>query len=292
MRIGLLDTLAPKPMAFWKAFAAQLELELIEPTLSLEASLELGRQTLPDEATYVQLAVGRLLEMQESADLCALPLLEPESERETSSPWLTDFASVYARRLSLPRPVNLTVYGTPEALEKNALTRGQEWTHSIGLVRKALDRTSPMLKSRVREPDMERAGHATVAVLGLSALLEQPFLLGDLPEQLSEYKLFPVYSTALERSKTLEYSKRVNLNLALEAERNVAGAMAMLEGKAPLRGFVFAVAENDAGGHALAKRLEERARKPTLILTVSPANLTEETLEKLEEFAARVVIRN
>ena len=68
--------------------------------------------------------------------------------------------------------------------------------------------------------------------------------------------------------------------------------MAMLEGKAPLRGFIFAVAKNDAGGHALAKRLEERARKPTLVLSVSPANLSEEMLEKLEEFAARVSPRN
>ncbi|MBC7645879.1 MAG: hypothetical protein H7095_02035 [Pseudopedobacter sp.] len=287
MRIGLLDTLAPKAMAFWEAFAGQLELEQVKPTLTLEASLELGRQTLPSEASYVQLAVGRLLEMQDSADLCAIPLLEPEIERETSSPWLTDFGSVYARRLSFPRPVDLTVYGPPEALERNALTRGQEWTHSIGLVRKALNRTSPMLKAKFREPEMERAGHATIAVLGFNALLEQPFLLGELPAQLGAHRLFPVYSSTLERSKTLEYSARVNLNLALEMERGVAGAMAMLEGKAPLRGFVFAVATGDTSGHALARRLQERARKPALTLEVSPEKLD---LDALEEFSARVSV--
>ncbi|MBB6100090.1 hypothetical protein HNR42_003555 [Deinobacterium chartae] len=290
MKVGLLDTLLPHYLPFWEAFFKELGLTVLHPRLPKAESLELGRQTLPDEPRWVQLAVGRLLELAPQCEAVVVPQLSHPDEREAEAgdPWMADFAEVVAHRLSLPRPLVVPAYGGLEVMGPAAVRVGQELTRNSSRTRLALERQELLLRPRrAREPQLVSPGQHTVAVLAPDLLLEEPLLLGSLPARLGELALHAVYANTLPRENVLAASSRVPVRQLLDPQREVAGAMALLEGKGPVRGLLFPVPERDAALTRLAASLVSRARKPALLLPIRDGE-PEFDQEALEAWADRV----
>lgn len=263
MKIGLLDTFSKANLPFWQAFAKELDLDIVLPKQSLSESLAIGQQTLPDEPAYIQLAVARVLELSQTSDVVLIPRTEPDMAAG-QVPWLTDFAEVVRLRLSVANAQY--VPEDTDALHAAATRLGVEWTRNPQRVRLAWDRTVHLLKvPRHRDPQLQAPSSKTVLVVAPDYLLSEPLLLKGLPEAMASRQLYPVYAREFARESRLQAASRLG-SWVFNAEREAAGALALLMGKALIKGVLFPVQEDDALGLKLAKELAKLCRKPTLIL--------------------------
>jgi hypothetical protein len=286
VKIGLLKTLAPQTMIFWEHFIKELGLEVILPELSNLEAMELGAGSLPEEASFIQLMVGQALELVERSQVIAVPQLELDNDlQDNPQPWLIDPVGVLARRLSMGNVTALTVYGDAEEIRKSAFAVGNKWTHSPAVVKRAWEKSAHLLKRPHVVPQMILADQANVLVIAAPMLLEEGFLLANLPQVLQDTHLHPTYSHSLEHKVCLDFYPRTKLELSLDLERAQAGAQALLEGKAATKGILYVVAQGDAAGLMFARKLQRIARKPTLILPVHPDGFD---TAALEQFASSV----
>lgn len=278
MKVGLIHGLSPKKMHFWESFIRDLDIPVQMSDLDAQTAFNLGVESLPNEPTYVQLAVGHIIGLLQSCDTIGVPQFEPESDSESNNPWLADFSGMLMRRLSLGALVNLPVFEDITRMNSAALRLGHMWTHQPLLAKRSWERNQPLLKPKTQTPPMERAGHRTVLVMGSSLLLEEPFLLGTLPEKLSDSKLLPLFSHQVPVSQTLEFYPRLDIEATSTVDQIQIGAQAMLAGKSAIRGMVYLIAGDDGSALQLAKKLQRKARKPSLILPVHPETLDETAL--------------
>lgn len=268
VKVGLLDTLGTRHLRYWGAFLQELGVELLRPQLPMPESYALGRQSLPGEPPQVQLALGRLLEL-DRADLVVAPKLPGLA----GDPWSEAFGEVLSRRISSLPALVLVPPDGPEVASA-ATELGQRLIHNPGKVRLALERVKPLQRSgRAAMPALSAPARRTVAVIGPEALLADAYLSAPLRARLEDLGLHAVYSTDLPRDQLERYAARSGA--ASEAERELAGALAWLGGKADVRGALLAVPARDGPARALGARLlagaqKSGARKPALLLELAP----------------------
>lgn len=263
MRIGLPDALGTSHLRFWAPYLGDLGAELVRPSLPRAEAYALGQESLAGEPPQVQLALGQILEL---GDLDAVVLPQPEGL--PGDPWGEDLAEVLPLRISSLPPL-LSVPGGEAGAARVAAQLGARLTHNPALVQRALERRRPLLRpARVGLPPLRAPGQRTVAVLGPGALLEDPFLLGGLPAQLEALGLHPVYGGELPQDAVLERALRSGA--ASPAERALAGAQSLLEGKAAVRGLIFALPARSPAWRQVAGRRLVEAHKPALALEVAP----------------------
>lgn len=262
----MLDTLGSRYLRFWEPYLADLGVDVATPTLSKRDAYELGRASLPGEAPYVQLALGRILELSQAARVDAVLL--PERTSVAGDPWGAAFADVLARRLS-SLPALLSVPASGDAAASTATELGVRLTGNPGLVRRALDRRRPLLTpARETMPNLGVASRHTLALVGPEDLLGEPFLLGTLPAELEALSVHAVLSAQVPRDLVAERGLRAGG--ATPAEREFAGAFQILEGKGPVRGSILAVPASSVAHRTFAEKLAKTAHKPALVLDVSP----------------------
>lgn len=280
MNVGLLDTLGTRYLRFWAPYLNDLGVEVLAPKASKADAYALGRESLAHEPPHVQLALGRILHL-DRADLVLLP----QTTGVEGDPWGEAFAEVLARRVS-SLPALQAVPESGSAAGALAAEIGARLTHNGGLVRRALDRYRPLLTpARASLPELSAASKRTVALIGPEVLLNEPYLLGELPAQLEGQGLHVVPSSDVPRATVAERGLRSGAGTP--GERELAGALSALEGKSAVRGLVFAVPARASAWLKLARRLADSARKPSLVLEVAP-----ETTDwpELDAFARRVSV--
>lgn len=279
MKVSLIDTLGARHLRFWEPYLAALGVEVVRPRLPLSEAYELGRQSLPAEPAWVQLALGRILELGRS-DL----LLLPELPALAGDPWSEAFAEVLARRVgSLPTLVSVPTSG--EALPAVATELGQRLIHNPGRVRLALERVKPLMSPpRPESPRWSVSGQRTVGVVGPHTLSQDSYLSGPLRAALEGAGLHPVWGHQLPEESVQERARRAGARSPGEAE--LAGAAGLLASKGSVAGLVFAVPARDAAVRRVAERLARDAFRPALVLEAAP-----ELDADLSAFAERLMAR-
>ncbi len=263
MRIGLPDALGTAHLRFWAPYLGDLGAELVRPALSKLGAYATGQESLAGEPPQVQLALGQILEFG-GVDAVILP----RPDGLPGDPWGEDLAEVLPLRIS-SLPSLLSVPDGEGGAARVAAELGARLTHNPALVQRALERRRPLLRpARASMPPLRAPGQRTVAVLGPDALLEDPFLLGELPAQLEALGLYPVYGQTLPQDALLERALRVDA--ASPAERALTGAQSLLEGKAAVRGLIFALPARAPAWRAVAGRRLAGAHKPAVALDIAP----------------------
>ncbi|WP_293911280.1 hypothetical protein [Deinococcus sp.] len=268
MNVGLLDIPGARSTRYWESFLNELGVQVASPRLDAGAAYALGLRSLPDAPAQVALVLGRLLELG-NLDLVLLPRTRPVA----LDAWTSDLPELLGRRLSgLPRLMALPDGG--DELRSAANDLGQMLTRSPNLVRTALNKVSPLATApRVPAPVMSIGSRPTVAVIGPDSLLADAFLSAPLRERLEALGLHPVYANALPRDQLEERGERFTTasGKPLESgERDLSGALSLLEGKGAVRGVVYAAAARDAATLAALGRLAARAHKPGVSVEVDP----------------------
>ena len=268
MRIGLPGALGTAHLRFWEAYLGDLGAELVRPSWPAARAYALGQDSLADEPPPVQLVLGQLLELGASELGGVDAALLPQLAGLPSDPWGEDLGEVLARRIS-SLPSLLSVPGGGEGAARAAAELGARLTHNPALVQRALERRRPLLRaSKSGMPELRAPSKRAVAVIGPDLLLGEPFLLGALPAQLEALGLHPIYSGDLPASALLERALRAGA--ASPAERALAGARSLLEGKAAVRGLIFAVPARSPAWRSAAQRRLAGAYKPAMVLEVAP----------------------
>ena len=263
MKVGLLDTLGARHLRYWAPFLAALGVEAARPALPLADAYALGRESLPGEPAWVQLALGRILELDRS-DLVLLPELPALPQ----DPWSEAFAEVLARRVGgLPQLLTVPVEG--EGVASAATELGIGLLHNPGKVRLALERVKPLVQPpRPETPGWSVTGQRTVGVVGPQVLTADPFLTAPLRAALAEAHLHPVWGHALPAEGVAERAQRVGARTPGEAA--LAGAVGLLSAKGSVAGLVLAAPARDAAARRALERLAEAAFRPTVVLDVAP----------------------
>lgn len=283
MKVGLLQRPGTRYGRYWQTFLKELGLEVQDVTHSPAELYRVGRDSLPDAPVTVQLALGQVL-AQERLDI----LLVIDSPAVPQDAWGMALTELLPRRISgLPQLLRVPD-GGPD-LESAATELGQRLSHNAGLVRLALDKVRPFAKPpRLEMPPLSMASRATIAVIGLPSVLEDDFLMSDLRAKLAELSLHAVYASHLppDQVETRGLRGQDGRGRPLEAgERDLFGAQNLLEGKSAVRGLLYLVAERDAATHEALLRLQQKAHKPTLLLSLNP---DAPDLSALERFAQQV----
>lgn len=279
VKVGLLDTLGSRHLRFWEPYLQDLGVEVLRPTLPKDEAYRLGQDSLGGEPPYVQLALGRILEL-ERADIVLLPQLDTVA----GDPWSEAFVDVLRSRVS-SLPTLTVVPAGGDAAATAATELGARLTHNPGMIGRALDRHRPRLTPpRESMPALTAASRHTFAVIGPDVLLAEPFLTGHLTTRLDEAGVHAVYGTDVPRDVLLERGLRSGA--ATPGERALAGAQLALEGKSAVRGLLFVVPARSDVYRRLADRLAATARKPALVLDVAPER---EDFADLDAFVSRTV---
>lgn len=263
MKVGLLNSLGTRHGRYWAAFLKELGAEVATPALPAGEALALGRDSLPGEPVQVQLALGRILEFGRVD-----AVLVPQTAPVANDAWGEALTELLPRRLSgLPQLIALPEGGNEMVAMAQDL--GQRFTSNPGRVRLALERVKPLASGgREEMPPLSRASRATVAVIGPRALLGDPDLSGGLRAALEELGLHPVLSTDLPASQVTARGERLERRAAPAGERELFGALNLLEGKSAVRGVLFASPARDGAHRTALERLAERTHKPALVVDV------------------------
>ncbi len=282
MRVGLLDSPAARLRAYWAAYLKELEVEAVTPGLDDAEALALGQQSLPGEATTVQLALGRVLALG-PVDAALIP----QWPAVTGDAWSEALTELLPRRISgLPTLIAVPGRGGPE-LEGVAAEVGLRVSQNAGGVRRALERVRPLAaEPRVAMPALGRASRTTVAVVGPRVLLAEDILAGGLRPALEAAGLYGVFSHELPLPEVLRRAERMeNAAGVPEGERELFGAASLLSGKSAVRGVILAAPARDGAAAAALGRIAARLHQPTLRVDVE-AGQTE--FDGLQAFAARL----
>ncbi|WP_019588792.1 hypothetical protein [Deinococcus apachensis] len=264
MKVGLLDVLGARYGRYWAAFLKELGVEVAQPALPAHEAWELGQASLPDEPVQVQLALGRVLEL---GRVDAVLILQTAPVRD--DPWGEALTELLPRRLSgLPQLIALPD-GGPE-MTAAALELGQQLTRNPGRVRLALERVKPLaVGGREEMPTLSRGSRVTVAVIGPRALLGDPDLSVGLRAALEEVGLHGVYSPDLPASQVAARGERMErAETAPAGERELFGALRLLEGKSAVRGVLLTAPARDAAHRRVLERLARGTHKPALVIDV------------------------
>jgi hypothetical protein len=286
MRVGLLNSPASRLRAYWTAYLKELDVQTVTPALSDVEALALGQQSLPDEPTTVQLALGRILAL-DAVDA----VLIPQWPAVSGDAWSEALTELLPRRISgLPTLIVVPDQYSPGSgpdLEGVAAEVGLRVSHKGGAVRGALAKVRPLAaEPRVSLPAMGRAGQATVAVVGPRALLTEDVLSGGLRPALKAAGLYGVFSPDLPQGDVMRRAERMENAAKVPAgERELFGAASLLSGKSAVRGVVLAAPAGDGATAAALDRIAAKMHLPTLRLDLQ-AQQTQ--FGDLEAFAARV----
>ncbi len=275
----MIDSLGARHLRYWAPYLAALGVDTVRPTLPPADAYALGRESLPGEPTWVQLALGRILELGRS-DVVLLPEL-PEIGDD---PWSAAFADVLARRVGgLPNLLTVPVEG--DGLPTAATELGVQLIHNPGKVRLALERVKPLAQPpRPEATTWVVTGQRTVGVVGPQLLTADPYLTAPLRAALAEAHLHPVWGHALPPEGVVERAQRAGARSPGEAA--LAGATGLLSSKGSVAGLLFAVPARDAAAQRALERLAGASFKPTLVLDVAP-----EAPADLTAFAERLSAR-
>lgn len=283
MKVGLLDSLGARYGPYWAAFLKELGVEVVRPTLPAHEALELGQASLPGEPVQVQLVLGRLLELGR-VDLVLIPQTAPVRD----DAWGEALTELLPRRISgLPALIALPDGGP--GMPAAATELGQRLTHNPGRVRLALERVQPLASERRGEmPLLARGPRVTVAVIGPRVLLGDPDLSAGLREALGGLGLHGVYSPDLPASQVAVRGERIERSeTAPTGEKELFGALKLLEGKSAVRGILFAAPARDAAHRRALERLAGGTHRPSLVIDVD-AGQTE--WPELSAFRDRVTL--
>ena len=287
MRVGLLNSPASRLRAYWAAYLKELDVQTVAPALIDMEALALGQQSLPDEPTTVQLALGRILAL-DAVDA----VLIPQWTAVSGDAWSEALTELLPRRISgLPTLIAVPDQYSPSRggpdLEAVAAEVGLRVSHNGGAVRGALAKVRPLAaEPRVSLPALGRAGLATVAVVGPRALLIEDVLSGGLRPALEAAGLYGVFSPDLPQGDVMRRAERMeNAAKVPTGERELFGAASLLSGKSAVRGVVLAAPAGDGATAAALDRIAAKMHLPTLRLDLQ-AQQTQ--FGGLEAFAARV----
>lgn len=258
VKVGLLDRLGVRHTAYWAAFLAELGIEVVTPALPLAEAVALGRESLPDEPLQVQVALGRILELGR----CDVVLL-PETSAVAQDAWGEALAELLPRRIS-GLPTLLTVPDSAEQLRGAAADLGQKLTHNAALVRLALDRVK-LPSPREDMPLLAQGSRVSLGIIGPRSLVGDRELTLPLRQYLESLDCHPVWAADLPVTQVLTRAARMeNAQNALLGEKELFGALKLLEGKSAVRGFVLLAPARDG---AMRRALEKlKTHKPTLLL--------------------------
>ncbi|CAM3907977.1 hypothetical protein [Deinococcus frigens] len=282
MRVGLLDSPASRLRAYWAAYLRELDVQAVTPALIDAEALALGQQSLPDEPTTVQLALGRILAL-EAVDA----VLIAQWPAVSGDAWSEALTDLLPRRISgLPTLIAVPDRGGPD-LEGIAAEVGLRVSQNGGAVRGALAQVRPLAaEPRVSLPPLGRAGRATVAVIGPRVLLAEPELSGGLRPALEAAGLHGVFSPELPQGDVMRRAERMDNAARVPAgERELFGAASLLAGKSAVRGVVLAAPAHDGATAAALGRIAARMHLPTLRLDLKGGQAE---FDGLEAFAARL----
>jgi len=288
MKVGLLDTLGARHGRYWAAFLKELGVEVLTPALPVAEALALGQESLPDAPVQVQLVLGRVLELGRVD-----AVLLPQTPAAANDAWGEALTELLPRRLSgLPSLVALPDGG--DAMVPAAQDLGQRLTGNPGRVRLALERVKPLANlGREEMPPLGRGSRVTVAVIGPRALLGDPDLSAGLRAALEDLGLHGVYSPDLPASQVAARGERIERAAAPAGEKELFGALKLLEGKSAVRGFVLAAPARDAAHRTALDRLAGKTHKPVLVLDVDAGQPQEQgraQWPELEAFRDRVTL--
>ncbi|WP_216323585.1 hypothetical protein [Deinococcus aestuarii] len=266
MKVGLLNSLGTRHARYWTAFLKELGVETVTPALPAGEALALGRESLPGEPVQVQLALGRILELGRVD-----AVLVPQTAPVANDAWGEALTELLPRRISgLPQLISLPEGG--DEMPAAALDLGQRFTRNPGRVRLALERVKPLASGgREEMPPLSRASQATVAVIGPRALLGDPDLGGGLRSALEALGLHAVFSPELPASQVAARGERMERATAPAGERELFGALKLLEGKSAVRGVLFASPARDGAHRTALDRLSGQTHKPALVIDVDAA---------------------
>lgn len=277
MKVGLLARPGTRYGRYWQTFLKELGLDVPPLSHSPAELYAVGRDSLKDAPASVQLVLGQVL-AQDKLDL----LLVLDSPAVPQDAWGNALTELLPRRISgLPHLLSVPD-GGPE-LQSAATEVGQRLTHNPGLVRLALDKVRPLAQPpRLEMPNLSLGSHLTVAVIGLPSLLEDDFFMAGVRAKLAELSLYPVYASQLPPEQVQARGARGQdfRGRPLEgAERDLFGAQGLLEGKSAVRGLLYLCAERDAATQEALMRLQQKAHKPTALLTLDPDHADYSALE-------------
>ncbi|BDP40103.1 hypothetical protein DAETH_00720 [Deinococcus aetherius] len=264
MKVGLLNSLGTRYARYWAALLKELGVDTVTPSLPPGEALALGRESLPDEPVQVQLVLGRILELGR-VDAVLVPRAAPV----TNDAWGEALTELLPRRISgLPTLIALPEGG--DEMGAAAMDLGQRLTRNPGRVRLALERVKPLASGgREEMPSLSRASRATVAVIGPRVLLGDPDLSGGLRAALEELGLHPVFSPDLPASQVAARGERMERAATAPAgERELFGALRLLEGKSAVRGILLTSPARDGAHRAALNRLSGQTHKPALVIDV------------------------
>ncbi len=275
MRVGLIKSPAARLTAYWSAYLKELGAEVISTDLADAEVFSLGQQSLPSEAPTVQLALGRILAL-ENADL----VLIPQWPTVANDAWSTALPELLARRIS-NLPALLTVPDGKEGLEDAAAELGLRVSHNAGRVRLALEKVRPLATEPKQEmPMLSKASQTTVAVIGPKTLLAEPLFNANLRDNLDALGLHSVFGYQLPTAEVLRRAERMeNLHKAPQGEQELFGATSLLAGKSAVRGLIFVSPARDGATRAALDRIAAKLHKPVLQLSIDTAQQTFPTLE-------------
>ncbi len=289
MNIGLPDTFRFERYApFWNAFFKELGINTLQPKRLLEESLEVGRNLMADEPVHVQLFVGRTLELIPHVDALLIPDLNPNSQLgNVLDPWAADLAAIIGRRLSLPRILSVPAQLKRDVVTRSAIQHGQMLTHNAQLVRRALDRSTGLLKAApISDPHLERASMTSVAVVGDPLLLETPWLWRSAKQVLKDAALHTILQPDWDKEQAIEATARI-LGPWLETERETLGTALQLSSKAAVRGVVIVTSARSNAHLRLAEEIKGRVHKPSIQVEVDGQDTLPETqINRLKAWGA------
>ena len=264
MKVGLLDSMGARYGRYWAALLRELGVEVVTPTLPAAEALALGQSSLPDAPVQVQLALGRVLELGR-VDAVLLPQMPPVY----SDAWSEALAELLPRRISSLPPLVALPDGGPEMVTA-AMDLGQRLTGNPGRVRLSLERVKPLANERREDmPPLKLGSRVTVAVVGPRALLADADLSGGLRTALDTLGLHGVFSSDLPAAQVAARGERIErAQTAPAGEKELFGALKLLDGKSAVRGVVLAAPARDAAHHAALERLAGKTHKPTLLIEV------------------------
>lgn len=281
MKIGLLAPGGARLTAYWSTFLRELGVNLAQPHVTEAEALRLGQQSLGQESSVVQLSLGRILALGRVDAVVVI-----RGVAVTGDAWNEAPTELLPRRIS-GLPALLPVPDSGNDIEETATELGLRLTRNAGMVRRALDKARPHLTEQRREmPPLSHAGRATVAVIAPRALLSEPLLMGELPAQLAELELYPVYSASLPLPEVLSRAERMEKNETAPAgERELFGALSLLMGKGAVRGALLLAPQHDTATLAALQKLAAQTHKPTLVLSIAP---DQREFPELAQFAQRL----
>ncbi|GAA5535077.1 hypothetical protein [Deinococcus aluminii] len=283
MKVGLLDSLGARRGRYWAAFLKELGVEVVQPALPAAEALALGQASLPNEPVQVQLVLGRVLELGRVD-----AVLVPQTPAVASDAWGEALTDLLPRRLSGLPPL-IAIPDGGEALVTAAAELGQRFTGNPGRVRLALERVKPLAAEKREEmPPLSRGSRVTVAVIGPRALLADPDLSGGLRTALDALGLYGVFSSDLPASQVAARGERLeNAARAPAGEKELFGALKLLDGKSAVRGVLLASPARDAAHRTALNRLAAMTHKPALVIDVDAGQTG---WPELEAFRDRVTL--